>query len=401
MKLPPQVVGGYWTSWGSPIRLSAIPAEYNTVFLFHATPVGGQPGTTGAVQWNKPGDSRGAGSNLKNDLKVLRERACVLLSVGGANAAITLSSRTRSQAFLDSVSAIYTQLGGFDGLDWNNYEGEYPPNPTEMIWVSQQLKARYGTTFAITTPPAPHRATDKALVQAMAKAGVLDMASPQYYDWGDGLSSAAHIPYITGTSGNAYPAWVARTGSAALTGVGMKHSGGTGTGMTVNDLVTAMKQLRAKYPTMRGGFVWELPQDEKQAWAFAKQVGPILNPSGPVKPVEPTPPAEAAPTPPVLVAGATVRIGTGSYPLAGVNVRRGTDQLVAYTFSSTQTRTTTNIYGAEVGVVESKVASVVDRQTTGTGGVNIPSTGYVLSGHGKARTFLLNNARIGSGVVVV
>jgi hypothetical protein len=70
--LPSRVVAGYWTYWGSPIRLTDIPARYNTVFLFHATPVGDATGTAGGVQWNNPGNGRGAATNFTADLAEFR-----------------------------------------------------------------------------------------------------------------------------------------------------------------------------------------------------------------------------------------------------------------------------------------------------------------------------------------
>jgi hypothetical protein len=92
-----------------------------------------------------------------------------------------------------------------------------------------------------------------------------------------------------------------------------------------------------------------------------------------------------------------VTIDTSSYPLAGTDIARQADALVVYT-SKTGTTTTTNQWGAEAPVVGGKVQSVADRQSTGGAGVAIPKDGYVLSGHGKAREWLLAQAQVGDKV---
>ncbi|MHA7282049.1 hypothetical protein [Arthrobacter sp. TMS2-4] len=122
------------------------------------------------------------------DLADFRRRRTAILTVGGAQANVDLSTGTRAQTFLDSITRIYGKLGGFDGPDWTTYEGEQQPNTDQIIWVSRQLKSFYGQSFVITTPRAPWRPADKAHCKAMLEAGVLDMVSPQYYD-GPGLAA--------------------------------------------------------------------------------------------------------------------------------------------------------------------------------------------------------------------
>ncbi|QCU77654.1 hypothetical protein E7744_05135 [Citricoccus sp. SGAir0253] len=282
--LPRRVVAGYWTYWGSPTRLRDIPAQYNTVFLFHATPVGGAPGSTGAVQWNTPDDGRGAATHLLADLAEFRRTRTAILTVGGARAHVDLSTRARAQAFLDSVLRIYGDLGGFDGLDWNTYEGDQQPNTEQMIWVSRELKARFGQDFAITTPPAPWRQVDVAHCRAMVEAGVLDMVSPQYYD-GPGLATEAHIV-------RSVTEWVARMGDASRVGVGF----GLATRPQYSSRATvraAWEILAGRHPGLRGGFNWNLATDEGMGWPFAEQIAPrmVIEASSPpiVPPLVPVP----------------------------------------------------------------------------------------------------------------
>jgi len=107
-------------------------------------------------------------------------------------------------------------------------------------------------------------------------------------------------------------------------------------------------------------------------------------------------PAVAAETPAVP----SVTVGAQSHVVDGVNVERGTNQLILYTRTSSQTCTPTNIYGAEVVVVSSKVTSINDRLITQGGCTPIPTGAVVLSGHDLAREWLLANARIGASVTL-
>ncbi|NUL43982.1 hypothetical protein F7P69_02035 [Cellulosimicrobium funkei] len=265
--LPQRVVAGYWTPWGTPLRLTEIPTQYNTVFLFHATPVGGAPGTTGAVQWNAVGDGRGAATHFTADLAEFRRSRTAILTVGGARQHIDLSTRTRAQTFLDSIQRIYGELGGFDGLDWNNYEGDQRPNTEQMIWISRQLKATYGQNFAITSPPAPWRPADIRHCKAMIDAGVLDMVSPQYYD-GPGLADEDH----TVESVNE---WVALMGDSRRVGVGV------GVARAANYSTHAAVEsvwmiLTTRHPQLRGVINWNISTDESMGWPFASHVGPMV-----------------------------------------------------------------------------------------------------------------------------
>ena len=112
--LPERSLGVYWPYWSS-LRLNAVAPEYNTVYLFSARPVGGQPGKSGAVffdQGNTPFELFVA------DLKEMRKTRCVLLSIGGAGEYVRLDTRVRSVALVASLSELYDRLGGFDGIDW-------------------------------------------------------------------------------------------------------------------------------------------------------------------------------------------------------------------------------------------------------------------------------------------
>ncbi|MFF2447422.1 alpha amylase family protein [Neobacillus sp. NPDC058068] len=81
----------------------------------------------------------------------------------------------------------------------------------------------------------------------------------------------------------------------------------------------------------------------------------------------------------------------------GSNVLRQTDYLVVYTPDKNKV-SPANRWGAEVQVVNNIVTQVSDRNTFDGPPVEVPENGYVLSGHGNARTWLLNNVKVGDTI---
>lgn len=152
-----KIVGGYWPNWvPSAMRIRDIHPNYSVIYLFHARPVGGSPGTTGEIYFDPPDDGRNANTKLHEDIQYVRniENRIIILSVGGANNGMNFPNRIKSQAFVNSVVALYERLGGFDGLDWNTFEADQAPDTDEMIWISKELKRLY-PGFLITASPAP------------------------------------------------------------------------------------------------------------------------------------------------------------------------------------------------------------------------------------------------------
>ncbi|SMC29194.1 Chitinase [Andreprevotia lacus DSM 23236] len=265
-----KIVGGYWPYWpSSPVRIKDVNPNYNLIYLFAAVPEGGAPGTTGRVIWNAPGNGRGAADNLVSDIQYARgvQGRRIILSVGGAGNGMSFPNRTKSQNFVDSIVGIYNQLGGFDGLDWNTFEGSQAPDTGEMIWISQELKRRYAG-FIISAPPAPWNSVDKTFCQTMVQSGALDYCAPQYYD-GPNLADPAYVV-------NSVNEWVGLIGETHLV-VGLGVNSATNY-MSIDQAVSTWKQVKAAHPNLLGAFDWQIGTDEEQGWPFANQLKPLINP---------------------------------------------------------------------------------------------------------------------------
>jgi hypothetical protein len=259
-RLPRAVVGGYWTYWSTPPRLGGLHPAYNLVYLFHADPNPAAAQGGSSLRWLGPrsttftaalADWRAAGGS-------------VLLTVGGADAQVPLPDRSTTRRVLASIAELHTELGGFDGVDWNTYEGVPAPPTDELVWASAELKRVYGPRFAITTPPAARIPSDRAHCRGMLDAGVLDLVAPQCYD--------APGPWDPTTVAATMRWWADGLGGSDRLAVGVGLPAAVASVATSSPL-PAWDRVRAGLPGIRGSYAWDLSADADDGWAFAEQVG--------------------------------------------------------------------------------------------------------------------------------
>lgn len=277
--MPEHIVAGYYPNWpDAPPRLRDVNRHYNMLYLFAAQPVGGAPGSTGAVFWRPPGNGRGAAASFKADLQYARraQGRKIMLSVGGDGNGMSFPNRAKSRVFLASVIQLIEQFGGIDGLDWNTFQAAQAPDTAEMIWISLELKRRY-PGFIISAPPAPWNTLDMQACREMVRAGAMDYAAPQYYD-GPNLADPAYMLASVRQ-------WVALLGAGhVVVGFGVNSAANYMSGAQAQQ---TWRQIEAQHPGIRGAFDWEINTDEEQGWPFANGVGPLIRQT----------PATATPTP--------------------------------------------------------------------------------------------------------
>ncbi|MYM28014.1 hypothetical protein GTP58_06740 [Duganella sp. CY15W] len=266
--LPARILAGYYPGWyEAPVRLRDIEPHYGLVYLFAARPVGGAPGSTGAVYWTSPGDGRGAAAHFKDDLQYVRrvQGRKIILSVGGDGNGMSFPDRAKSRAFIASIAGLHRQFGGIDGLDWNTFQANQRPDTAEMIWISLELKRMY-PGFIISAPPAPWSAIDQRFCRDMLNAGALDYCAPQYYD-GPNLADPAYV--IANVD-----QWVKLLGAShVVVGFGINNAANF---MSDAQVASTWRELQRRHPDLRGAFNWELATDERQGWPFARKIGPMV-----------------------------------------------------------------------------------------------------------------------------
>ena len=266
--LPARVLAGYYPGWHeAPPRVRDIDPHYGLLYLFTARPVGGPPGTTGAVYWKAPADGRGAASHFSDDLRFARkvQGRKIILSVGGDGNGMSFPDRAKSRAFVASIAELYRQFDGIDGLDWNTFQANQRPDTAEMIWISLELKRMY-PGFIVSAPPAPWSAIDQRFCRDMLTAGALDYCAPQYYD-GPNLADPAYVVASVDQ-------WVKLLGAAhVVVGFGINNAPNF---MSETQAATTWRAVRGRHPDLRGAFNWEVATDERQGWPFARRIGPMV-----------------------------------------------------------------------------------------------------------------------------
>ena len=97
--------------------------------------------------------------------------------------------------------------------------------------------------------------------------------------------------------------------------------------------------------------------------------------------------------------GGTVAIGNYTFPIQGNNIDRPAEKMVVY--KTPWTVSPANEWGAEAAVSSTGVVTALrDQHTTGPNPMAVPAGGYVLSGHGAGRLWLLANASVGASVTL-
>ena len=245
--LPAKVLGTYFTAWdAASYSIDSVPTEFNVIYLFHCKPNGNAVNGS----WNNVGNGSFKFEHF-GDVSPSQVQRCrgrgqrVILTVGGASAGFNFDTRTKSQNFVASFRGLYDTFGGVDGCDFNNFEANIGSSQAEMIWIAQQLKSLYGADFAITAPPQPNSPEDRAMLKAMADAGALSWAAPQYYDW-SGFNAAGFISNRTND-------WVRDLGAdKVMLGLAANYSNGP----SLADCIREWDAVKAAHPEIRGMFCW-------------------------------------------------------------------------------------------------------------------------------------------------
>ncbi len=274
--LPAKVLAAYVSGYGNTL-ITSVPTTYNQIYLFQAD-------TDGGAAWVGTGAYTMAYNSAFSAARIATCRARgqrVVLTIGGSGANFFFQNRTQSTNCLNSIVSMIGTFGQIDGLDFNNFEQfsiQYPGTTnantlaTEMIWISQQLKTRYGTNFSISAAPSPgagYAPSDRIVMSAMAAAGVLDYAAPQFYD-DSGYASTATCTTILNQ-------WISLLGaSKVMFGSGANYT--PSVSLTVTQAVSVYNTAKAANPTIRGAFGWEAQTDAAAGtpWSFGTQMRAVL-----------------------------------------------------------------------------------------------------------------------------
>jgi chitinase len=293
--LPAHVLMGYWqdfTNGATPLTLANVPTSYNLV----AVAFGAATGTPGQVSFSL--DSTLASDlggytqqQFINDIATLKARGQqVILSVGGADGAISVDNAASASAFASSVYSLIQQYG-FSGVDVDLENGV---DPTYMASALEQLESDVGSSLIITLAPQTvdtQSTGDDYFQLALDIKSILTMINTQYYNSGTMNGCDGNV-YAEGTENfiTALACTELEGGlSPSQVGVGLPAStSAAGSGYTAPSVVNAALDCLATrsncgsfvppttWPGIRGAMTWSINWDASNGYNFADTVAPHL-----------------------------------------------------------------------------------------------------------------------------
>lgn len=158
-----RVLIGYWHNFdnGSTVlKLRDVSDKYDVINVAFAEPVGGDHATMGFVPFNASVEE------FKSDIALLQSKGKkVLISIGGANGTVELTTEAAKQSFITSMTSII-QTYGFDGMDIDlegsslslnagdtDFRNPTTPKIKNLIEATQTITNTFGPSFILTMAP--------------------------------------------------------------------------------------------------------------------------------------------------------------------------------------------------------------------------------------------------------
>ena len=294
--LPKHMLAGYWqdfTNGAQALSLASVPAGYNLVDVAFAT---ADSANDGGVTFSvDSGLSSALGgytaAQFTADVATLHSRGQkVILSIGGQNGTISISSSSAATNFANSVYSLMKQYG-FDGVDIDLENGL---NVTYTAQALEDLSTLAGSSLIITLAPQTidMQSTSSDYFQlALDIKSILTISFTQYYNSGS----------MNGCDGNVYSestenfltalACTQLQGglNASQVGLGLPaSSSAAGSGYVSPSTVTAALGCLAKgsgcgsfvpsstWPGIGGAMTWSINWDASNGYSFLNTVSPYL-----------------------------------------------------------------------------------------------------------------------------
>ena len=294
--LPKHVLAGYWqdfTNGAEALSLASVPSGYNLVDVAFAT---ADSANDGGVTFSvDSGLSSALGgytaAQFTADVATLHSRGQkVILSVGGADGTISISSSSVATAFANSVYSLMKQYG-FDGVDIDLENGL---NVSYTAQALEDLSSLAGSSLIITLAPQTidMQSTSSDYFQlALDIKSILTISFTQYYNSGS----------MNGCDGNVYSESTENFLTAlactqlqgglnpSQVGLGLPAStSAAGSGYVSPSTVTAALGCLAKgsgcgsfvpsttWSGIGGAMTWSINWDASNGYGFLDTVSPYL-----------------------------------------------------------------------------------------------------------------------------
>jgi chitinase len=293
--LPAHILMGYWQDFANgatPLTLADVPTSYNLVAVAFGTATTTPGQVAFSLDPTLASDLGGySQQQFTSDIATLQARGQkVILSVGGADGAISVDDAASASAFASSVYSLIQQYG-FNGVDVDLENGV---NPTYMASALEQLESDVGSSLIITLAPQTvdtQSAGDDYFALALDIKSILTMINTQYYNSGSMNGCDGNV-YSEGTENfiTALACTELEGGlSPSQVGIGLPAStSAAGSGYVSPSVVNdALDCLAARancgsfvppttWPGIRGAMTWSINWDASNGYGFANTVSPYL-----------------------------------------------------------------------------------------------------------------------------
>ena len=288
---------GYWQDFANgatPLTLASVPTSYNLV----AVAFGAATDTPGQVAFSlDPTLASDLGGYTQqqfiNDIATLQARGQkVILSVGGADGAISVDDAASASAFASSVYPLIQQYG-FNGVDVDLENGV---DPTYMASALEQLESDVGSSLIITLAPQTvdtQSTGDDYFQLALDIKSILTMINTQYYNSGtmngcdgnvyaEGTENFITALACTELEGGLSPAQVGVGLPASAVGCRQpatsRRRSSTTRSTAWPPAPTAVASCPPQtWPGIRGAMTWSINWDAANGYNFADTVSPYLS----------------------------------------------------------------------------------------------------------------------------
>jgi chitinase/chitodextrinase len=292
--LPKHVITGYWQNFNNGatvLRLSSVPSAYNLIAVAFAD----ASGSAGAVAFNvDSGLSTALGgytnANFTSDVATIHGRGQkVIISVGGQNGTISVTSSSAATNFANSVISLMNTFG-FDGVDIDLENGI---NATYMGQALRSIVAsKPGAIITFAPQTIDFQSTSAGYYQlAINIKDILTINNMQYYNSGSmngcngQVYSQGSVDFITSQACIQLQAGL----RPDQVGLGLPAStSGAGSGYVSPSVINAALDCLAAgtncgsfhptttWPGIRGAMTWSINWDASNGYAWVNAISAHL-----------------------------------------------------------------------------------------------------------------------------
>ncbi len=268
-RLPAKIVATYEETYEGPAiaDVETQAPEYN--LHYYSSAKGTNNGGTVAFQpvHDDP-------ATLKAQIKASQAKGdkwLITLAGAGDGGGVVLKTDEHARQMTDSVKAIVAEYG-FDGVDLN-FEGNSDRiglaqwTPQAAATFAKMIKEELGQDFLVSSAPRPWEDYQREF--AVLAGDNIDLLGYQFYD----IPELNDPTYLKNHIMERIDQSVAMGIPASKLVIGARIDGEAGNHGDIATYVEAWKAVEAKYPDIRGVFIWNSRLDSTTGWQFAKQMG--------------------------------------------------------------------------------------------------------------------------------